>query len=75
MVIIETGSATERPRYVRSMIRGGGGRCLSSAPQRFVVTWRRTQMVLLSTQGMDVSAIAKVAFTDPAGPASQGAVT
>src|SRR6478736_2095178 len=28
-----------------------------------VVTWRRAQMVLLSTQGMDVPAIAKVAFT------------
>ncbi len=28
-----------------------------------VVTWRRAQMVLLSAQGMDVAAIAKVAFT------------
>jgi transposase len=28
-----------------------------------VVTWRRAQMVLLSAQGMDVSQIAKVAFT------------
>jgi hypothetical protein len=28
-----------------------------------VVTWRRAQMVLLSGQGMDVPAIAKVAFT------------
>ena len=28
-----------------------------------VVTWRRAQMVLLSAQGMDVPAIAKVAFT------------
>ena len=28
-----------------------------------VVTWRREQMVLLSAQGMDVTAIAKVAFT------------
>lgn len=28
-----------------------------------VVTWRRAQMVLLSVQGMDVSAIAKVTFT------------
>jgi len=27
------------------------------------VTWRRAQMVLLSAQGMDVPAIAKVAFT------------
>ena len=28
-----------------------------------VVTWRRAQMVLLSAQGVDVPAIAKVAFT------------
>jgi transposase len=28
-----------------------------------VVTWRRAQMVLLSAQGMDVAAIAKVAST------------
>jgi transposase len=28
-----------------------------------VVTWRRAQMVLLSAQGLDVPAIAKVAFT------------
>jgi len=28
-----------------------------------VVTWRRTQMVLLSAQGMDVEQIAKVTFT------------
>ena len=30
-----------------------------------VVTWRRAQMVLLSAQGMDVAAIAKVTFTSP----------
>ena len=30
-----------------------------------VVTWRRAQMVLLSAQGMDVAAIASVAFTSP----------
>ena len=30
-----------------------------------VVTWRRAQMVLLSAQGMDAAAIAKVAFTSP----------
>jgi transposase len=29
------------------------------------VTWRRAQMVLLSAQGMDVPAIAKVTFTSP----------
>lgn len=28
-----------------------------------VVTWRRAQMVLLSAQGMDVTAIAEVTFT------------
>ena len=28
-----------------------------------VVTWRRAQMVLLSAQGMDAAAIAKIAFT------------
>ena len=28
-----------------------------------MVTWRRAQMVLLSAQGMDAAAIAKVAFT------------
>jgi len=38
------------PRIVR---RGSGP----------VVTWRRAQMVLPSAQGMDVAAIAKVAFT------------
>jgi transposase len=30
---------------------------------RSVVTWRRVQMVLLSAHGMDVPAIAKLAFT------------
>ena len=30
-----------------------------------VVTWRRAQMVLLSTQGMDVAQIAQVTFTSP----------
>src|SRR3984957_16511194 len=40
-------------RLVRIIGRGAGS----------VVTWRRAQMVLLSAQGMDVRAIAKVAFT------------
>jgi hypothetical protein len=31
--------------------------------------------MVLSTQGMDVPAIVKVAFTDPAGPAPRGGVT
>jgi hypothetical protein len=41
-----------------------GGWCGSSAGgSGSVVTWRRAQMVLLSAQGMDTAAIAKVAFT------------
>ena len=43
----------EGRRLVRIVRRGSGS----------VVTWRRAQMVLLSAQGMDVAAIAKVAFT------------
>jgi Helix-turn-helix domain len=43
----------EGQRLVRIIRRGSGS----------VVTWRRAQMVLLSAQGMDVTAIAKVAFT------------
>jgi transposase len=43
----------EGQRLVRIIRRGSGP----------VVTWRRAQMVLLSAQGMDVPAIAKVAFT------------
>ena len=64
MLILETGPVTERlrvreidddegRRLVRIIRRGSGS----------VVTWRRAQMVLLSAQGMDVAAIAKVAFT------------
>ena len=43
----------EGQRLVRIIRRGSGS----------VVTWRRAQMVLLSAQGMDVPAIARVAFT------------
>ena len=43
----------EGRRLVRIIRRGSGS----------VVTWRRAQMVLLSAQGMDVPAIARVAFT------------
>ena len=64
MLIPETGPVTERlrvreidddegRRLVRIVRRGTGS----------VVTWRRAQVVLLSAQGMDVAAIAKVAFT------------
>jgi transposase len=64
MLITDTGAVTERlqvreidddegQRLVRIVRRGSGS----------VVTWRRAQMVLLSAQGMDAAAIAKVAFT------------
>jgi transposase len=43
----------EGRRLVRIVRRGSGS----------VVTWRRAQMVLLSAQGMDATAIARVAFT------------
>ena len=43
----------EGRRLVRIIRRGSGS----------VVTWRRAQMILLSAQGTDVPAIAKVAFT------------
>ncbi len=43
----------EGRRLVRIIRRGSGS----------LVTWRRAQMVLLSAQGMDAAAIAKVAFT------------
>src|ERR1700690_4538403 len=45
-------------------MRKAGGWCVSSRRgSGSVVTWRRAQMALLSAQGMDVAAIAKVAFT------------
>jgi transposase len=64
MPVLQTGPVTERlrvreidddegRRLVRIVRRGSGS----------VVTWRRAQMVLLSAQGMDAAAIAKVAFT------------
>ena len=62
--MLQTGPVTERlrvreidddegRRLVRIVRRGSGS----------VVTWRRAQMVLLSAQGMNAAAIAKVAFT------------
>ena len=60
----ETGPVTERLR-VRE-IDDDEGRHLVRIVRRgtgSVVTWRRAQMVLLSAQGMDAAAIAKVAFT------------
>ena len=64
LLIAETGPVTERLR-VRE-IDDDEGRRLMRIVRRgtgSVVTWRRAQMVLLSAQGMDVTAIAKVAFT------------
>ena len=63
-LIFHTGRVTERLR-VREIDDDEGRRLVriirrGSGP---VVTWRRAQMVLLSAQGMDVPAIAKVAFT------------
>ena len=52
LLIAETEPVTERAR-----VREIGS----------VVNWRRAQIVLLSAQGMDVPAIAKVAFTSEAG--------
>jgi len=62
--IAETGPVSERLR-VREIDDDEGRRLVrivrrGSGP---VVTWRRAQMVLLSAQGMDAAAIAKVAFT------------
>jgi hypothetical protein len=64
VLIAETGLVRDRLRVreidddegqglVRIVGRGSG----------LVVTWRRAQMVLLSAQGMDVAAVAKVTFT------------
>jgi transposase len=64
VLIAETGPVTERLR-VRE-IDDDEGRRLVRIVRRdsgSVVTWRRAQMVLLSAQGMDVTGIAKVAFT------------
>jgi len=69
VLIAETGPVSERlrvreiddhegQRLVRIIRRGSGS----------VVTWRRAQMVLLSAQGMDVPAIAKVAFSRSTAP-------
>ena len=50
---------------VRSISNDEGNRLLRIVRRSSgsVVTWRRAQMVLLSAQGMDVSAIAGVTFT------------
>jgi hypothetical protein len=64
MLILQTGPVTERLRVHE--IDDDEGRRLVQIVRRgsgSVVTWRRAQMGLLSAQGMDVPAIAKVAFT------------
>jgi transposase len=64
LLILQTGPVAERVR-VRE-IDDDEGRRLVRIVRRgtgSVVTWRRAQMVLLSAQGMDAAAIAKVAFT------------
>ena len=64
MLIAETGPVTDRLR-VREIDDDEGQRLVRIIRRGIgsVVTWRRAQMVLLSAQGMDVPAIAKVAFT------------
>src|SRR6266568_900877 len=64
VVVAETGPVTEGLR-VREIDDDEGRRLLRIVRRGTgsVVTWRRAQMVLLSAQGMDVAAIAKVAFT------------
>jgi hypothetical protein len=63
-LILETGPVSERLR-VREIDDDEGGRLVRIIRRGSgsVVTWRRAQMVLLSAQGMDAAAIAKVAFT------------
>src|SRR2546430_14421024 len=63
-LIVETVPVTERLR-VREIDDDEGRRLLRIVRRGTgsVVTWRRAQMVLLSAQGMNVAAIAKVAFT------------
>jgi transposase len=62
--VVEGGGVAERVR-VRDITNEEGNRLLRIVRRSSgsVVTWRRAQMVLLSAQGMDVPAIAKVTFT------------
>ncbi len=64
MPILQTGPVTE-PLRVREIGDDEGRRLVRIVRRgsKSVMTWRRAQMVLLSAQGMDVPAIAKVAFT------------
>lgn len=53
--------------HVRDITDDEGNRLLQMVRRsaESIVTWRRAQMVLLSAQGMDPTAIAQVAFTSP----------
>jgi hypothetical protein len=64
IAVVEEAGVAERVR-VRDITNDEGNRLLRIVPRSSgsVVTWRRAQMVLLSAQGMDVSAIAQVTFT------------
>jgi transposase len=64
VLVAETGTVRERLR-VRDIDDDEGARLLRIVRRGTgsVVAWRRAQMVLLSAQGMDVPAIAGVAFT------------
>jgi transposase len=64
VLIADTGPVAERLR-VREIDDDEGARLVRIVRwgTGSVVTWRRAQMVLLSAQGMDVAAIARVAFT------------
>jgi transposase len=63
-LILQNGLVSERLR-VREIDDDEGRRLVRIIRRgsESVVTWRRAQMVLLSAQGMDAPAIAKVAFT------------
>ena len=50
-------------RYVKSTLMRVSTGADHSPGSGSVVTWRRAQMVLLSAEGMDMAAIAKVALT------------
>jgi hypothetical protein len=62
VLILQTGPVAERVR-VREIDDDDGPCGVVRRGSGSVVTWRREQMVLLSAQGMDVAAIARVAFT------------
>src|SRR5829696_4884462 len=64
--VVGRSQVAERVR-VREISNDEGNRLLRIVRRSSgsVVTWRRAQIVLLSAEGMDVAAIAKVTFTSP----------